>query len=775
MKKPSLFEVAPSVTQPASLIDGTEFEIFEKDILGHGSHGVLYRGRERSSARSVAVRVLSTAAPAAPSLLTQLRNHADRLAPLDGNGIVPILGSGDWQGKPFYAMELVEGQSLASCMIQAHRFTTDEIIHVAEGIAQALRAAWKSGLAPCGIKPSNVFLSATGAVRVTDLGLASGLSEAIQIPLARWQGRYVSPEQISGDPADIRSDLYALGVMLYELATRKLPFEGYDSATSFYYQLLHVDPPAPRELGASIPRELERVVLRCLSKAPSDRYQDPDDLLQDLAAVRRRQNVPAKSAGLPEDDAGDFDIDEDQVIGEGGMGILYRARQHSLGRPVAVKVIRDVFTASPEFVQRFRQEAELLAQVNHPNVVQVFGTGTWHGRLFYAMELVEGQDVATKLREKQNYTPDEVLHVAEGVARALAAAWKFRIVHRDIKPSNILLTPQGDIKVADFGLAKSLRIPKTDSRLIAGTSEYISPEQGMGKAVDIRSDIYSLGVVLYELLMGRPPFKSDGSFTFVVYQHVHSAPPALEPLTGTIPAPVKEIIRRCLEKKPEQRFQTPEELLSAIVKARGSVRPAAKPTFGALPAPAAAALAGPLGRDWRGRTALLVLVMLIGVACALFAVLHRPHSVAPSPASKAEFDLRLGLGEFAEAMQEAEAKWGRGSKEYQTAAARQSEILRADAEIGAREALHARDWRAASEALEKALHGSAPDRAREIGAALKLARELRRAEELEQAGKVVEAFEIYRGWVPRAPSLHVYLRERMSRLQDAVDQARKPR
>ncbi|RPH47457.1 MAG: serine/threonine protein kinase, partial [Planctomycetota bacterium] len=279
------FDCEVTLSQTPLLIDGTEFEIYEKEVLGHGVHGTLYRGRERSSARGVAVRVLAATPAAAPALLSRLRLHADRLASLDADGVVPILGSGDWGGKPFYAMELIQGESLCACMVESHRFTTDEIIHVAEGVAKALRAGWKAGVAPCGIKPSSVFLATNGVVRVSDIGLANGISEAIQIPLARWQGRYVSPEQISGDPADIRSDLYALGVMLYELATRKLPFEGYDSATSFYYQLLHVDPAAPRELGASIPRELERVVLRCLAKAPSDRYQDPDDLLEDLAAV----------------------------------------------------------------------------------------------------------------------------------------------------------------------------------------------------------------------------------------------------------------------------------------------------------------------------------------------------------------------------------------------------------------------------------------------------------------------------------------------------------
>jgi serine/threonine protein kinase len=768
MKGPSnLREVSLSVSQP-QLIDGSEFEIFEKDILGHGSHGVLYRGRERSSSRSVAVRVLSADGQLAP-VLSQLRRHADVVAPLEAEGLVPILGSGEWRGKVFYAMEFVQGESLASCMGQAHRFTTDEIIHVAEGIVGGLKAAWKSGLAPCGLKPSNVFLTSSGAVRMADLGLAQNLSEAIRIPMARWQGRYVSPELISGEPADVRSDIYSLGVMLYELSTRKLPFEGYDSATSFYYQLLHVDPAAPRELGASIPRELERVILRCLAKAPSDRYQDPDDLLEDLRAVRRRQGSSAKLADLPEDDTGDFDIYEDQVIGEGGMGILYRARQHSLGRPVAVKVIRDVFTASPEFVQRFRQEAELLAQVNHPNVVQVFGTGTWHGRLFYAMELVEGQDVATRLRDKQRFSAEEVLHVAEGVARALAAGWKYRIVHRDIKPSNILLTPDGNVKVADFGLAKSLRIPKSDSRLIAGTSEYISPEQGMGKAVDIRSDIYSLGVVLYELLMGRPPFKSDGSFTFVVYQHVHSTPPALEALNGAeaIPPAVKDLITKCLEKKPENRFQSPEELLSIIIKARASVRPAAKSgPAGAPPAPSAW-----LERNWRPRALALILVMLAGAACAVFAVLHRTSTSPPPPVSAGDLELLLGVGDFQEAVNVAEQRWGRSSKEYQAAVRRQADNLREESEVRAREALRARDWKRAAQALNQAAPGAGLERSRELRAALRLTRDLAQAQELEENGKMAEALEIYQRYAGRVPTLNDYLRDRSARLQNAIDRA----
>jgi serine/threonine protein kinase len=756
------------VTSSLSLLDGTDFELSEQDVLGHGALGALYRGRQRSTGREAAIRLLTPVLPSTPeSLEARLRRYSEQVAPLESSGLVPILGTGVAGDKVYYAMELVSGESLSDCIAQAHRFTTDEIIHVAEGAVGALRSAWKSGLVPCGIKPSNVFLTVGGAVRLAEAGLAAAVSEGTGIPIVRSQGRYVAPELVFGDPPDVRSDLYSLGVMLYELATRTLPFEGYDSTTSFHYQLMHVEPASPRDQGSLIPRELERVVLRCLAKSPSDRYQSPDELLEDLQAVRRRQGSSPNLPGLPPDEPGDFDIYEDQVIGEGGMGILYRARQHSLGRPVAVKVIRDVFTASPEFVQRFRQEAELLAQVNHTNVVQVFGTGTWHGRLFYAMELVEGKDVSTRLRESHRFSAKEVLHVAEGVARALAAAWKFRIVHRDIKPSNILLTPDGNVKVADFGLAKSLRIRKSESRLIAGTAEYISPEQGMGMPVDIRSDIYSLGVVLYELLMGKPPFKSDGSFTFVVYQHVHSSPPALGAMQGeaAIPAPVKEIIQKCLEKKPERRYQRPEELLAAILKARESLEPQSSPgapAEGVRPRPRISA------RNWRsiGRNAALIALMIAGIGCVLLALRHSGSSSgSPAPSVGADVELLLGLGDLDAALDVARKRWGEQSPEYRLVMSRLEESRRADSERKARQAVARHDWAAAESALLQAVVGGDPVHRQELMAVLRFCRNLLQAQELEKAGRIEEAIQLYRSAAEQAPTIDGYCRDSIARLQ----------
>jgi serine/threonine protein kinase len=756
------------VTPSVALLEGTDFEVSDQEIIGRGVLGPLYPGRQRSTGKKVAIRILTPAPGTAAAVEARLRRHAQLVATLAPSGAVPILGVGTAGDRVFYATELVEGESLAQCIAQAHRFTTDEIIHVAEGMVEALKAAWKNGLVPSGMKPSSVFLTPSGAVRVAELGMTALLSEVTGLSLVRLQGRYVAPELVYGDPPDVRSDLYTLGVQLYELATRTLPFEGYDSTTSFHYQLLHVEPAAPRELGAFIPRELERVVMRCLAKAAADRFQTPDELLEELEAVRRQQGTAPVLPGLPPDEPGDFDIYEDQVIGEGGMGILYRARQHSLGRPVAVKVIRDAFTASPEFVQRFRQEAELLAQVNHPNVVQVFGTGTWRGRLFYAMELVEGKDVATKLREIHRFSPREVLHVAEGVARALAAAWKFRIVHRDIKPSNILVTPDGGVKVADFGLAKSLRIRKSDSRLIAGTAEYISPEQGMGMPVDVRSDIYSLGVVLFELLVGKPPFKSDGSFTFVVYQHVHASPPALGPLHGTadFPVPVKEIIEKCLEKKPERRYQKPEELLAAIDRARESLEPEPEP--GSAPPPPAPRRGPTLSFRLRRAApkAGLAALMLAGVCSVFYAVVRRPGSPPPDDAG-AQVELLLGLGDTEGAVALARKRWGEGSSEVRAVEARDVERRRSEWEREAADAVRTHDWEKAEPALEHAAAGAPPARRAELLSALDLTRTFLLARAMERLGRRPEAVDAYRRAAHRAPSMEPYCRLEIERLERA--------
>jgi formylglycine-generating enzyme required for sulfatase activity/predicted Ser/Thr protein kinase len=275
---------------------------------------------------------------------------------------------------------------------------------------------------------------------------------------------------------------------------------------------------------------------------------------------------------------GDFEIDFQRLLGRGGMGAVYMGRQISLDRPAAIKILKSDLTSNPEFVKRFHREAALLARIVDNHVVQIFGAGEAEGQHYYAMEYVEGEDYASKAKKGHKFTTDEVLKVGESVGIALQMAWRHRIIHRDIKPSNILLTKDNETKVMDFGLAKNPESDLTASEVIMGTAKYMSPEQATGGACDIRSDLYSLGVVLYEFAAGQPPFVGEGA-TAIMYQHVHKPPTPPRQLNPNIPVPVEAMILRLMAKDPEARFSTPEAMISAIRAIQEGVTPDEKSTL----------------------------------------------------------------------------------------------------------------------------------------------------------------------------------------------------
>ena len=275
---------------------------------------------------------------------------------------------------------------------------------------------------------------------------------------------------------------------------------------------------------------------------------------------------------------GDFEINFDRLLGRGGMGAVYMGRQISLDRPAAIKILKSDLTSNPEFVKRFNREAALLARIVDNHVVQIFGAGEAEGQHYYAMEYVEGEDYASRVKSGHKFSIEEVLKVGESVGIALQMAWRHRIVHRDIKPSNILLTKDNETKVMDFGLAKNPESDLTASEVIMGTAKYMSPEQATGGACDIRSDLYSLGVVLYELAAGQPPFVGEGA-TAIMYQHVHKPPTPPRQLNPAIPVPVEAMILRLMAKDPEARYPTPEALVSAIRGIQEGVTPDEKSTL----------------------------------------------------------------------------------------------------------------------------------------------------------------------------------------------------
>ena len=256
-----------------------------------------------------------------------------------------------------------------------------------------------------------------------------------------------------------------------------------------------------------------------------------------------------------------------EVIGSGGMATVYRGWDRVLKRPVAVKVLSSAYAGDEDFVARFRREARAAANLNNPGVVSVFDTGSDGGRHFIVMELVEGRTLAEEIAEHGALDLERARDIAERVAGALQFAHANGIVHRDVKPGNVMLTPSGEVKVMDFGIARAAGGDTlTTTSSVLGTANYLAPEQAESKPVDPRTDVYALGVVLYEMLTGRPPFTGETAIS-VAYKHVREKPRPPSSVNPEVPAALEAITLKALAKDPQARYQSAEEMRRALVAA----------------------------------------------------------------------------------------------------------------------------------------------------------------------------------------------------------------
>jgi eukaryotic-like serine/threonine-protein kinase len=277
-------------------------------------------------------------------------------------------------------------------------------------------------------------------------------------------------------------------------------------------------------------------------------------------------------------------------IAAGGMGSVYRAVDETLGRRVAVKLLRRALADDPTFLERFRREARAAATVSHPGVAGVYDYGELGGQPFIVMELVEGETLAERIAARGRLPWPEAFAVAEQVARALAAAHAHGLVHRDVKPANILLGADGRAKVTDFGIAKAAQAATlTGTGMVLGSASYVAPEQAQGGDVGPAADQYSLGCVLFEAVTGEPPYRG-ASAVAIASQHVSAPVPDPRHTAPDLPAPVADLIRRALDKEPDRRFASAAAMADAIAATlAGDGRVGAATAVAATAGPAAAA------------------------------------------------------------------------------------------------------------------------------------------------------------------------------------------
>jgi serine/threonine-protein kinase len=674
-----------------------------EQLAGSGGTGVVFRAVDRRNGARVALKLL---ARADERTRTRFLREAAVLAGLSHPGIVRYVEHGvTEENEPYLAIEWLDGQDLAE-RLRRGRLSVRDTVRLAGRVADALAHAHGAGVLHRDVKPSNLLLvgGEPGRVKVVDFGLARAGDPRGVTRAGALLGTpgYAAPEQARGDvDVDGRVDVFGLGCVLFECLTGRPAFLGGAGEATVTYRSTTADadvgfigdrlaaelarrPPAraprPREIDPSIPAELDDLVTHMLEPLASARVPEMRvvcERLRELAAPEEdaRTEAPPEAAGERVDVAGGggallagkYRIESE--IGSGGSGVVLRATHVGLGQTVAVKMLNESWRGRPEVVARFVREARAAARLRSPHVVRVQDVGfAEDGAPFLVMEYLSGADLAATLSERGPLPIDEVVDCVLQACEALAEAHAAGIVHRDLKPANLFVEKHPDgsrsVKLLDFGISKFAEATTAVDAAVTregehmGSPQYMSPEQIVSASrVDARTDVWSMGVVLYELLSGKPPFMGRTVMQLAVAIR-EDAPVALRELRPEAPAALEAVVARCLSKDPAGRPADAAELAEALKvasgRSRGSI--AARPTssedgttvslqHGAKPA------ARGTPRRW---TRALALGAALALTAGLVAMTLRPDRLAgapaPAPTASAVAPANIASGGPAEAV-----------------------------------------------------------------------------------------------------------------------------
>ncbi|RCK80426.1 MAG: Serine/threonine protein kinase PrkC, regulator of stationary phase [Candidatus Ozemobacter sibiricus] len=534
--------------------------------LGAGGMGMVFRATDINLQREVAVKIMHPDAAKDQSVVQRFLNEGRILAMVRHPVIIEVYAAGvdEPTGIPFLVMEFVEGQTLEDHRDELHK----DPAHLLQNMITLLggiHACHQKGVIHRDLKPANVLIDKTGQLKLVDFGIAKTSAKMTRTGVAIGTPHYMSPEQCLGK-AEITaaSDIYSLGIMFWELLVGKLPFEAEKDATdpglSVALQHLNQEPPWPEFEALPVGKNLSGLFRRILAKKPEQRPAIPDIIEALKRELHRLRPADTATGGDTQMIGEIYRIIAE--IGAGGMGKVYKALDTTLNRTVAIKVMSEETMKVPGVVERFLQEGQLLATVGHPNVLNIYASGTDRAtqRPFLVMEFIDGallSDLKPALRQNGARLAPLMLQLLEGLRACHAKG----IIHRDLKPSNIMVTREGLLKIFDFGIAKA-HANLTRTGTTVGTPQYMSPEQCTGKReITAKSDIYSVGIIFWELIFGEPPFKAEEASNpelSIALQHIQATLPMAALPEGSVFLPFLPMVRRMLDKDPANRPEIDE-------------------------------------------------------------------------------------------------------------------------------------------------------------------------------------------------------------------------
>ncbi|HEY4492753.1 MAG TPA: serine/threonine-protein kinase, partial [Acidobacteriota bacterium] len=515
------------------------YELNEK--LDRDPFGILYKAHDLTLGRTVLVRRF----PEQDKNITRdIVDQTRIISALSHSNILALYDSGKDENHYFLVMEYAEGPSLRQYLSHGS-LDISEICEIASQICLALAYAHKKGVVHKNLSPENIYINPGTQVKIAHFGIESKWEKGSTLV----GKQYNSPEQLMGQKIDGRSDLYSFGTVLYEMLYGVPPFSGQDVEL----QHLKSEVSFPETPRFQVPAFLLKIIRKCMQKNKQKRYISAEEILEELEVA---DIVPGMVLNQR------YEIIK--VLGVGGMGHVYQARDRDLDEVVALKVLRAEISADPMIQKRFLREIKITRMITHPHVVKVFDIGKYKGNRYISMEYIEGVSLDEWLKKNKVDTRTR-LNLLAKILQGVQAAHSQGIIHRDLKPQNVLIDRSMNPHVLDFGIARSKEHVDATSGQIMGSPKYMSPEQIQGKDLDKRSDVYAVGVLMYLMFTGEEPFQGDDPRA-IIMKHLTQPPPPMSKIAPQVPEWVEKIVRKALEKDRNVRYASLKEILDDLRK-----------------------------------------------------------------------------------------------------------------------------------------------------------------------------------------------------------------